>query len=132
MIAISTKSRYALLAMCELVRRGTSKPVPISDIAESREIPVQFLEQLFSTLRRAGMLKSQRGVKGGYSFAKMADEITVLEIVEALDGKVGAGVSGAGEPFEKCAESIREVLSSYTISDAAAAESNSGKQMYYI
>ncbi len=52
---------------------------------------MQFLEQLFATLRRAGILRSQRGVKGGYSFARPSHEITVLELVELLDGPLGRG-----------------------------------------
>lgn len=132
MICITTKSRYAIQALSELAGRGSSKPVPISDLAEKRHIPVQFLEQLFSTLRRTGMLKSQRGVKGGYSFAKRPESIKVLEVVEALDGEVGAGVEGSGEAFEKASAAIKEVLDSYTIADVVAAESKSGEQMYYI
>ena len=93
MISITTKSPYALRALVELHRRGDSTPVPIAELARRGEIPVQFLEQLFATLRRAGMLRSQRGVKGGYSFARPADEITVLELVELLDGSVGNGAT---------------------------------------
>ena len=87
MISITTKSPYALSALVELHRLATAEPVPIAELARRREIPVQFLEQLFATLRRAGMLRSQRGVKGGYSFARPADEVTVLELVELLDGR---------------------------------------------
>lgn len=118
--------------MCELARRGPSKPVPINELAKQRKIPVQFLEQLFSSLRRAGMLKSQRGVKGGYSFAKPPEGITVLDVVEALDGEVGADASNAGEVFEQGAEALRKTLVSQTIADVAAAESAKGSQMYYI
>ena len=81
MISITTKSPYALRALTELGRLGGSGPVPIAELARRRDIPVQFLEQLFAVLRRAGVLKSQRGVKGGYSFAREPREITVLEIV---------------------------------------------------
>ena len=70
MISITTKSPYALKALTELGRTGDAGPVPIGELARRRDIPVQFLEQLFATLRRAGVLKSQRGVKGGYSFAR--------------------------------------------------------------
>ena len=59
-------------------------------------MPVQFLEQLFSTLRRDGLLHSQRGVKGGYTLARPPEEITVLEVVQALDGKVGQEADEAG------------------------------------
>src|SRR5437763_11736672 len=91
MISITTKSPYALRALAELGRAGDAGPVPIGELARQREIPVQFLEQLFAVLRRAGVLRSQRGVKGGYSFARPTETITVLEIVELLDGRLGAG-----------------------------------------
>ena len=78
MLSITTKSPYALRALAELGRSGEG-PVPIGELARRREIPVQFLEQLFAVLRRAGVLRSQRGVKGGYSFARPPHEITVLE-----------------------------------------------------
>src|SRR3712207_8060697 len=58
------------------------------------DVPVQFLEQLFASLRRAGVLRSQRGVKGGYSFAREPGELTVLEVVELLDGPLGADAEG--------------------------------------
>ena len=61
MISITTKSPYALQALAELGRSGDG-PVPIGELARRREIPVQFLEQLFAVLRRAGVLQSQRGV----------------------------------------------------------------------
>ena len=95
MISVTSKSRYAVVAMAELARSGGA-PVPIAQIAERREMPVQFLEQLFSTLRRDGLLQSQRGVKGGYSLARPPEEITVLEVVQSLDGKVGQEADEAG------------------------------------
>ena len=90
MLVITTKSPYAVRALAELARRGQATPVPIGEIARAREIPVQFLEGLFATLRRAGILQSQRGVKGGYSFARPPSEVTILEIVELLEGELGA------------------------------------------
>ena len=94
MISITTKSPYALQALAELGRARGDGPVPIGELARRRDIPVQFLEQLFATLRRAGVLKSQRGVKGGYTFARPPGEITVLEIVELLEGPLGRDVAG--------------------------------------
>ena len=90
MLTITTKSPYAVRALAELARTGGSGPVPIGEIARRRDIPVQFLEGLFATLRRAGILQSQRGVKGGYSFARQPEEVTVLDVVEALEGRLGA------------------------------------------
>src|SRR5512144_2384783 len=114
MISITTKSPYALQALVELGRSGGSGPVPIGELARRRDIPVQFLEQLFAVLRRAGVLKSQRGVKGGYSFAREPAEITVAEIVELLDGPLGAGSEGV---FADAAEAARQVLAGATLAD---------------
>jgi DNA-binding IscR family transcriptional regulator len=130
MISITTKSPYALSALVELHHHGDRGPVPIAELARRREIPVQFLEQLFATLRRAGVLRSQRGVKGGYSFARAAGDITVLELVELLDGPVGADASGV---FADAAQAARNVLSQSTVAEIAEAESRAaGAPMYHI
>ena len=130
MISITTKSPYALKALTELGRSGAAGPVPIGELARRRDIPVQFLEQLFATLRRAGVLKSQRGVKGGYSFARPPAEITVLEIVELLDGPLGRDAEGI---FADAATAARNVLQETTIADVVARETReAGAAMYYI
>src|SRR5213083_635879 len=130
MISITTKSPYALKALVELGRSGDVGPVPIGELAKRRGIPVQFLEQLFAVLRRAGILRSQRGVKGGYSFARDPSDITVLEIVELLDGPVG---SGAESIFAEAAASARAVLAKATIADVVERENReAGATMYYI
>ena len=81
MISITSKSPYAVLALAELGRSGGSDPVPIGELARRRDVPVQFLEQLFAVLRRAGLISSQRGVKSGYRFARDPATISVLEVV---------------------------------------------------
>jgi DNA-binding IscR family transcriptional regulator len=130
MISITTKSPYALNALVELHLHGDSAPVPIAELARRREIPVQFLEQLFATLRRAGVLRSQRGVKGGYSFARPSSEVTVLEIVELLDGPVGHGATGL---FAEAAQAARTVLAESSVADVAEAEARAaGAPMYHI
>ena len=132
MISVTSKSRYAVVAMAELARSG-ERPVPIAQVAERREMPVQFLEQLFSTLRRDGLLVSQRGVKGGYRLAREPAQITVLEVVQALDGKVGAEADEAGGIWKEGVESLRDVFSRTTIADIARREADeAGSQMYYI
>ena len=132
MISITSKSRYAVVALAELARSG-ERPVPIAQVAERREMPVQFLEQLFTTLRRDGLLQSQRGVKGGYTLARPADEITVLEVVQSLDGKVGEEAKEAGGIWAEGIESLREVFRSTTIADIARREAEeAGAGMYYI
>jgi len=130
MITITSKSPYALQALAELGRSGDAAPVSIGELARRRDIPVQFLEQLFAVLRRAGVLRSQRGVKGGYSFARSPAEITVLEVVELLDGPVGPDAQGI---FADAAEAARKVLAQTTIADVVERESReAGAAMYYI
>ena len=130
MLSITSKSPYAVRALVELHRLGDVDPVPIGELAKRGEIPAQFLEQLFATLRRAGLLKSQRGVKGGYSFAKPASQITVLEVVEQLDGPLGAEATGV---FAEAVQAVREVLREQSIADVAEAEAQAaGATMYFI
>src|SRR4051812_7664276 len=130
MLSITTKSPYALKALTELGRQGGDAPVPIGELAKRRGIPVQFLEQLFAVLRRSGMLKSQRGVKGGYSFARDPSEITVLEVVELLDGPLGGGAEGI---FAEAAAAARAVLAKATITDVLEGEARAaGADVYHI
>ena len=132
MISVTAKSRYAVVGMAELARSGDT-PVPIATVAERRGIPVQFLEQLFSTLRRSGLLISQRGVKGGYRLARDPEEITVLEVVQALDGRLGEEGKEAGGIWADGVESLRNVFNRATIADVARREdSERGAGMYYI
>jgi Rrf2 family transcriptional regulator, cysteine metabolism repressor len=129
-LSITTKSPYAVRALVELARAGDAAPVPIGELARRRDIPVQFLEQLFAILRRAGILKSQRGVKGGYSFGRPPGEVTVLEVVELLDGPLGGGAQGI---FSDAAAAARAVLDKATIADVLERENNAaGAYVYYI
>jgi Rrf2 family transcriptional regulator, cysteine metabolism repressor len=129
-ISITSKSPYALAALVELHLHGGNEPVPIAELSRRRDIPVQFLEQLFATLRRAGVLRSQRGVGGGYSFARPPAEVTVLEVVELLDGRLGAGAEGI---FAESAAAARAVLAGATIADVVERENrDAGATMYYI
>jgi Rrf2 family transcriptional regulator, cysteine metabolism repressor len=132
MISVTSKSRYAVVALAELARSG-ERPVPIAQIAERRGMPVQFLEQLFSTLRRDGLLKSQRGVKGGYTLARPPEQIDVLEVVQSLDGRLGEEGKEAGGIWADGVESLRTVFSRATIADVARREeSEEGAGMYFI
>ena len=107
--------------------------MPIGEIARRREIPVQFLESLFATLRRAGILQSQRGVRGGYSFARPPSEITVLEVVELLEGGLGADAEKSGPIWTEAIDAVKGVLGAATIADVAEKEARAaGAAMYYI
>ena len=139
MITISSKSRYAVQALAELMRQGAvpgGAPVPIAELARRRGIPLQFLEQLFATLRRAGLLQSQRGVKCGYSFHRDPAEISVLEIVQLLDGEFdaeAAAAGGANEVWSRAVTALRNELSGTTIGDVVAREAQAaGASMYQI
>ncbi len=129
MLSITTKSPYAIAALAELGRAGEGAPVPIGELARRREIPVQFLEQLFAVLRRAGILRSYRGVKGGYMFARAPQEITVLEVVELLDGPLGAEATGV---FAEAADAARVVLAATTVAEVIEREARERGVMYYI
>jgi Rrf2 family protein len=132
-LVITTKSPYAVRALAELARRGQSTPVPIGEIARARDIPVQFLEGLFASLRRAGILQSQRGVKGGYSFARPPSEITVLEVVELLEGELGTDAQANGAIWTDAVDAVKSVLGGTTIAEVAEREAQaSGAPMYYI
>lgn len=131
MLAITTKSPYAVRALTELARRGEAQPVPIGEIAKARDVPVQFLEGLFATLRRAGILQSQRGVKGGYRFARPPGEVTVLEVTELLEGDLGPD-PGSDPVWLEAADAVRAVLGRTTIADMAEREAQANAPMYYI
>src|SRR3982750_2085474 len=130
MLSIPTKSPYALRALTELARSGGAAPVPIGELARRRDIPVQFLEQLFAVLRRAGILRSQRGVKGGSSFPREPSDVTVLEVVELLDGPVGGGAESI---FADAAAAARAVLARHSIADVVErGRRAAGAVMYHI
>jgi Rrf2 family protein len=133
-LTITTKSPYAVRALAELARTGSAGPVPIGEIARRRDIPVQFLEGLFATLRRAGILQSQRGVKGGYSFARAPEDVTVLDVVEALEGRLGADAAAdTADVWTEAIDALRLKLQAITIAEVAQREARAaGASMYYI
>lgn len=130
MLSITTKSPYAVNALAELHLLANTAPIPIPELARRSNTPPQFLEQLFAVLRRGGILRSQRGVRGGYSFARPAEEVTVLEVVELLEGPLGKDSGGV---FGAAARAAADVLASYTIADVAYEQAHAdGASMYFI
>lgn len=110
--------------------------MPIVEIAEKRGIALHVLEQLFASLRRAGILKSQRGVRGGYSFARDAADISVLDVIECIDGPLRPAAD-APPPGECIWNDARTVLSSQldatSIADLGDREAQaSGTLMFHI
>ena len=87
---LSTKGRYAVMAMADLGKMDAVKPVALADVAERQEISLSYLEQLFGKLRRAGLVKSVRGPGGGYLLARGADEIRISDVIAAVDEPISA------------------------------------------
>jgi Rrf2 family protein len=84
----STKAEYGVRVMVELARRGGDQPVPLAEIADHEGLPLAYLEHLVARLRRADLIESRRGARGGYLLAREADQITMAEVVEALEGTI--------------------------------------------
>lgn len=129
---LSTKGRYAVMAIVDLAQQSNGQPVSLADVAERQEISLSYLEQLFSKLRRHGLVKSVRGPGGGYMLAKPADELHVCEIVLAVDEPIRATRCTPGSPegcrankercsthelWETLGNRIYEFLNSVTIAD---------------
>jgi len=135
-ITITEKSRSAVQALTELASRGETAPVPILEVSERRGVPLHLLEQLFAGLRRAGILQSQRGVKGGYSFRRPPSEVSLLEVVETVDGRL----SGADDPSAGCdqvwdetRQRVAGLLGELTIADMVEREERSAQApMFHI
>lgn len=84
----STKAEYGIRLMVELGRRADAEPVALSAIAEAEILPLSYLEHLVASLREAGLVSSTRGAHGGYQLARPPEEVTMLEVVEALEGPI--------------------------------------------
>lgn len=85
---LSTKGRYGLRAIIDLAMNATEGPVPISSIAERQSLSESYLEQLMAKLKKAGLVTSIRGAQGGYFLAKPSSEISVGDILRALEGDI--------------------------------------------
>jgi Rrf2 family protein len=84
----STKAEYGVRVMVDLARRGGEAPVALGEIAEHEGLPLAYLEHLVARLRRAGLIESRRGAHGGYLLARDPAQITMAEVVEALEGRI--------------------------------------------
>ena len=129
---LSTKGRYAVMAMVDLAHHAQAKPVSLSEIATRQEISLSYLEQLFARLRRAGLVRSVRGPGGGYRLARTSIETRISEIILAVDepikatrctemGTVGCHADGSKclthDLWEELGNQIHLFLSSVTLHD---------------
>ena len=138
-LRLTQKSKYAVRALVALALDECDAPLGVAEIARRQHIPERFLEQIFGELRRADVLKSRRGAHGGYRFAVPTEEITVLDIVEILDGEVRPARCSAGgtcyiadaplcatsEVWDEAREALEGVFGRYSIAQLAAAERES-------
>ena len=93
---LSTKGRYAVMAMADLASQKSDNPISLAEIAERQDISQTYLEQLFVKLRRAGLVDSVRGPGGGYRLARSPESIRISEVLGAVDETVSAMHTGAG------------------------------------
>ena len=100
---LSTKGKYGLRAFIDLAVCGESQPVSLASVAQRQGISISYLEQLMAKLKKAGLVKSVRGVNGGYSIAMPAEEISVGDVLRALEGDLipveCAGIDESGETY---------------------------------
>jgi Rrf2 family protein len=131
-VRVSAKVDYALRALCELAAAPTG-PVKGERLATSQTIPPKFLENILTELRRAEIVASQRGVEGGYQLARPAEEITVADVIRALEGPIASvrgsrpenvGYVGAARGLQPLwidlRASMRGVLEGTTLADLVA------------
>ncbi len=146
MVELSCKSEYAILALLELADRyDEGEPMQIRQIAAEQSIPDRYLEQLLATMRRCGLIRSQRGAKGGYILAREPWKITLLEIINCLEGSdfdrsekdsPAQTVESAviWEVWQEARSIANSVLQKYTLQDMC--EKRNGRRqlnfMYYI
>ena len=107
---LSKKSRYGLRALLDLTVNSKNEHMALNAIADRNGISAQYLEQVFAALRRAGIVKSIKGPQGGYSLNKRPEDITVAQIVLALDGSYS--VEKEVTPAGSCISGITETIQS--------------------
>ena len=144
LLGLSSRVRYALLALLELASHPASaSPLTIGEITARQVIPDRYLEQILTSLRRGGIVQSQRGSRGGYALAREAWQITLLEIVTLVEGDRKESESRETatlerdivmEIWQQASGQAQTVLSRYTLQDLAQ-KRDARKQknpMYYI
>lgn len=101
---LSQKTRYALRSLLYLVERGNSRPVQITEIAETQQVPRKYLELIMLDLKKAGMVTSQRGPGGGYVLARPANDITFGEVIRTIDGPIALVPCASVNFYHKCGD----------------------------
>jgi Rrf2 family protein len=110
-VRTTAKADYAVRAAVELASVGTGEPVKAEDIAEAQSIPLNFLENILAELRRAGIVESRRGAAGGHLLARPPEEISLADVIRAVEGPLAnvRGMSPDTLEYEGSAERLRDV-----------------------
>jgi len=98
---ISSKARYAIMAMMEVAICKDAKPVTLADISEEHGLSISYLEQLFANLRRNGLVAGTRGPGGGYRLAKQPDQISIAAIADAVEDKIRVKKSLSDDEYNR-------------------------------
>ena len=147
---VSLRSTYGIMAAVDLAMQNGSAPIQAKSIARRQGIPARFLEQVLHAMKRAGLVSSLRGAQGGYVLSKKASELSVAEILEALDGPflAVAGLNGQNhlrpsgksnallaKVWDRVYEAERQVLEAITVEELAGQQRQLEQQrtlMYHI
>jgi len=135
-VKLTQKSKYAVRALMELALNECGSPLGVAEIARRQRIPERFLEQIFGELRKADILESHRGAHGGYCFAMPTQKITVLDVLEILDGEIRPARCSAGgvcyiadaplcatsKVWDEARIALEEVFGKYSIAQLAEEE----------
>jgi Rrf2 family protein len=128
-VKLSNKGRYGVRALFDIAFHNDGRPTQIREIAERELIPMRFLEQIFQDLKRAGIIGSKRGPRGGYHLVRPAAEISLGDVIRALEGPVAlmvtaederarrTGPDAAGAVFKDLAVSVERCFDAITIAD---------------
>jgi Rrf2 family transcriptional regulator, iron-sulfur cluster assembly transcription factor len=131
-VKLSTKGRYAVMAMADLAQHSNGRPVALAEVAVRQEISLSYLEQLFGRLRRGGLVNSVRGPGGGYMLARHPEQMRIADIILAVDEPIKATRCTPGSPngchshrgrclthdlWEELGNQIYLYLSSVTLAD---------------
>lgn len=149
---ISTKSRYGLRALVDLTLHSAGNPVPLIHIAKRQNLSVNYLEQVFSLLKKAHIVESVKGAQGGYILVKTAEETTIGEIIRAIEGEIMIVAEDVRkneaslvfqnmqtclqkQVWDKITQSINETINEMTLGDLTKDNQSlllSNPDMYYI
>ena len=125
---VSTRGDYATRALLSMVLHGTDTPTSVKEIAERTGLPQPYLEQILLAVKGAGLVRSKRGVGGGYVLARPPEEIALADIIAAVDGPIATRLSSYDHSEGHCvvqdvwvevSERMRDLLCGYTLADLA-------------